>query len=78
MSRPSEADIDAAILAYLRSERWRCGQVTYVIRNALQMDKVANLKTYQVCYRLAKMEAAGKVERVPSNYAVMICWRVTT
>lgn len=74
MIHPSETDIEKAILEALT---WRIsGYPTYVLRNWLPRDMRTCLSTPQVLYHLKKLEAAGKVERVPSNYAVMICWRV--
>lgn len=47
---------------------------TYVIANWLS-DSISKRDTSFVLRRLKAMEKAGKVERVPSPYAVMICWR---
>lgn len=53
------------------------GRATYVVRNILDMDHgFKNLKTASVLSRLKRMEREGKVERVPSIYAIMICWKV--
>lgn len=53
------------------------GRATYVVRNILAREHgFTNLKTSSVLSRLKRMEREGKVERVPSSYAVMICWKV--
>lgn len=69
--------IDAAILDALRRYA-TSGAATYVVRNCLRSPSVAglNLTTAQVRRRLMLLERAGRVERVTSNYLVMIVWRV--
>lgn len=53
------------------------GMATYVVRNILSRNH-RNLPTAFVLRRLKSLEQAGKAERAPSVYAVMICWRRTT
>lgn len=51
------------------------GLMTYVIGNRLRW-KFPGLCTPFVLRRLKAMEKAGKVERIPTTYAVQLCWRV--
>lgn len=52
-------------------------RATYVVRNILAGEHgLTRLKTSTVLSRLKRMERVGRVERVPSSYAVMICWKV--
>lgn len=53
---------------------WGSNQMTYVVANSLRMDGYKGLKTDYVRRRLEKLERAGRVKRVPSIYARMICW----
>lgn len=55
-------------------QRWGNGAATYVLRNILSKSR-PDLTTASVRDRLIRMEREGKVERVPSSYKVMICWR---
>lgn len=48
---------------------------TYYIKNCLRR-KFPSVKTPWLLRRLKAMEKAGKVRRVPSDYATMICWDV--
>lgn len=75
MSAPLQ--IDAAILDALRYYGAN-GAATYVVRNVLRSRQGGGLdfSTAYVRRRLMRLERAGKVERVPSNYPVMIVWRV--
>lgn len=70
------ADLDAAVLAALAD---RHDAMTYVIRNiAAERPGWRDLTTARIlsaCRRLAK---AGLIEQVPSIYAVMLCWRITS
>lgn len=63
---------DEAILVAVRRYP---GAATYVIRNMLSTGQ-PHLKTASVLRRLKGLELAGKVERAPSSYRVMICWRI--
>lgn len=69
------AKLDADILDVLR-EHGRT--MTYVVRNVLTMRSYGYdwraLTTTQVRRRLIKLEQQGKVRRVPTGYAVQICW----
>lgn len=51
---------------------------TYVVRNWLASRSFGfkALKTPWVLRQLKRLEKAGKVRRIPSSYAVMICWEV--
>jgi hypothetical protein len=64
---------DDQILAALHSG----GQcMTYVVANRISMAwKSRPFDTAFILRRLKALEKAGKVERVPSSYAVQICWR---
>ena len=64
---------DEEILTELK--RWGCGTMTYVVRNGL-CSKYKGLKTSFVLRRMKALEAAGKVNRVPSPYKVQICWKL--
>ena len=66
MANPTDAEILAAMAGWHRS-------MTYVIANRLRR-KFGGLDTAFVLRRLKVMERAGKVKRVPSVYAVQICW----
>lgn len=72
MSKPT----DEQILTALRSG----GQcMTYVVANRISMKwKTRGFDTAFVLRRLKAMEKEGKVKRVPSSYAVQICWVATT
>lgn len=66
--------LDAAIVAAMAARP--SGTMTYVIRNILSMEHgYRTIATPTVLRRLKKMERAGEVERVPSGYAVQLCWR---
>lgn len=64
---------DREILAALQSG----GQcMTYVVANRISMAwKSRPFDTAFILRRLKALEKAKKVERVPSSYAVQICWR---
>lgn len=69
MSKPT----DDQVLAALR-DGGQC--MTYVVANRISMRwKSRGFDTAFVLRRLKALEKAGKVERVPSPYAVQICWR---
>lgn len=70
MNRPTDDDIIAAV-----ANRGGRTMPTYVIRNVLS-SKHKNLETALVLRQLKRLEKEGKVERVPSNYAVMLCWAI--
>ncbi|MFD3263170.1 hypothetical protein [Phenylobacterium ferrooxidans] len=67
-AKPTEAQV-LAVLAKRRG-----GVMTYVIRNGLQMDGVGNFETRDVLTVCRRLERAGKVKLVHTNYAVMLCW----
>lgn len=69
MSKPT----DAEILATLKGDQI----MTYVVANKLRR-KYHPLKTDFVLRRLKALEAAGKVRRVPTVYAVQICWALSS
>lgn len=50
--------------------------MTYQLANLIFANRFYNnpVTTSQVLHLMKKMEAAGKVKRVKSCYAVMICW----
>lgn len=48
---------------------------TYYIKNCLRA-KFPQVETPWVLRRLKAMEKVGKVRRVPTDYAAMICWDV--
>lgn len=54
-----------------------CGAPTYVVANKLRMKHQHHrpLDTAKVLRKMKVMERQGHVERVPSCYKVMICWR---
>jgi hypothetical protein len=64
---------DDAILASVAT--WGQRTPTYVVRNRLAMDGFS-VETPWVLRQLKRLERAGRVERVPSSYAVMLVWRV--
>ncbi|KTI34242.1 hypothetical protein ASV07_14750 [Enterobacter roggenkampii] len=66
MSKPTDEEIIQALTAH-----GRC--MTYVLTNILRR-KYWPLNTAYILRRLKKLEAAGKVMRVRSSYAVQICW----
>lgn len=53
-------------------------KATYVIRNILSMSGFRNIKTPWVLHQLKRLERDGRVVRVPSSYAVMLCWSAAT
>ena len=69
MSKPTDEEIIQALTAH-----GRC--MTYVVTNILRR-KYWTLDTAYILRRLKKLEAAGKVRRVRSSYAVQICWEAT-
>jgi hypothetical protein len=75
VNRPRQLDLlDAAIIAAMQSRP--AGIMTYVVRNILSMEHgYGPICTSTVLRRLKRMEQAGEVERVPSSYSVMLCWR---
>lgn len=50
---------------------------TYYLKNILRA-KFRDITTPWLLRRLKAMEKAGRVRRVPSDYAVMICWDVAS
>lgn len=67
-------DLETDILAVLRN---RSSDMTYVIANRLRMDHKkynGTLTTAQVLRRLKSLERRNLVKRVPSSYAVQLCW----
>ena len=55
-------------------------RMTYVVANILRMTHKhhnGTLGTAKVLRRLKALEKRGEVERVRSDYAVQICWRLT-
>lgn len=48
--------------------------MTYVIANRLRSRRF-NVRTDWVLRQLKRLEKAGRVHRVPSIYAVQLCWR---
>lgn len=62
---------DAELLAQLR--RWGNRSPTYALRNGLCMGGF-NVETPWVLRQMKRLERAGKVERVPSDWAVMLVW----
>ena len=69
MSKPTDEEIIQALTAH-----GRC--MTYVVTNILRR-KYWPLDTAYILRRLKKLEAAGKVRRVRSSYAVQNCWEAT-
>jgi Fe2+ or Zn2+ uptake regulation protein len=55
----------------------RSGEIlpTYYLKNTLRRQ-FRSITTPWLLRRLKAMEKAGKVRRVPSSYATMICWDV--
>lgn len=68
-TKPTDEQIIGAMAGYSSS-------MTYVIANRLRNAK-GGPDTAFVLRRLKAMEKAGKVKRVPSIYAVQLCWAVT-
>ena len=66
MSKPTDEQIIQVLADY-----GNC--MTYFVTNVLRR-KYWPLDTAYILRRLKKLEAAGKVRRVKSNYAVQICW----
>ncbi|WP_196093819.1 hypothetical protein [Citrobacter sp. Res13-Lact-LER2-35-b] len=66
MSKPTDEEIIQLLADY-----GNC--MTYFVTNVLRR-KYWPLNTGYILRRLKKLEAAGKVRRVKSNYAVQICW----
>lgn len=62
---------DAAILSAVTAFGSRA--MTYVVANHLRSLRF-NVRTDWVLRRLKRLEIEGKVVRVPSPYAVQICW----
>lgn len=68
--RPNDDQILAAMT------KWGSRSMTYVICNTLWSDGF-KVKTDWVRRQLMRLERAGRVHRVPSPYAVQICWTPT-
>lgn len=66
-------DDDAIVAATCR---WNGRAMTYVAANILRSAGF-NVRTDWVLRQLKRLEREGRVERVPSSYAVQICWRPT-
>lgn len=72
MAKPTEQEV---ITAFERREEYMTYHLANVITaNRGYKDKVT---TPQVLRLLKKMEIAGRVKRVRSNYAIQICWSLT-
>lgn len=71
MTRPKPTD-DQIVEAL---QTWGSSKMTYVVANVLRSMKLYG-ETAWVRRQLQRMEREGIVERVPSAYAVQICWRV--
>lgn len=66
--RPDDDTIVAA------TGKWNGRAMTYVTANILRSAGF-NVRTDWVLRQLKRLEREGRVERVPSSYAVQICWR---
>ncbi len=71
MTRPKPTDLE--ILAAVTD--WGNQTCTYVIRNRL-VSKGYAVRTPWVLRQMKRLERAGKVVRVPTNYLVQITWAV--
>lgn len=70
----SDKPTDGEILSEVR--KWGgSGAMTYVIHNVLSRKYKAATTAF-IRRRLTAMEKAGAVERIPSCYAVQICWAI--
>lgn len=68
------SEFDARVYAAL-AERSHGISATYVVYNILRREHgMRDVKTPRVLRSLKRLEAAGKVKRVPTSYAVMISW----
>lgn len=70
MDKPTDEQIIAQLSA------WGGDAMTYVVANRLRAKRFP-VRTDWVLRQLKRLEKAGKVERVPSIYAVQLCWRPT-
>lgn len=68
MAKPKKALTDAMVVEAIR--RFGSRAMTYVIANILDRK----WSTATIRRHLMDMERRGLVERVPSAYAVQICW----
>lgn len=79
-AKPSDAEILSVV------QNTQAGLMTYVVRNILALpprkewgathkQQYRKLDTSFIRRRLIALEKAGKVRRVPSCYAVQICWK---
>lgn len=66
MSKPTDDEIIQLLADY-----GNC--MTYFVTNVLRR-KYWPLDTAYVLSRLKKLEAAGRVKRVKSNYKTQLCW----
>ena len=78
MAKPMDAEkLERAIMSVLSDGTSR---MTYVIRNvvARRGSGRTGLKTPHVLRALKRLEKEEKVERVPSIYAVQLCWKIVS
>lgn len=66
---PTDDDILAA------TREWATSSMTYVIKNRLR-SKGFRVETPWVLRQMKRLERAGRVQRVSTNFAVQLCWRV--
>ena len=69
MGEPTDDDIIRAMTTH------GSRAMTYVIRNVLWTNGFRR-ETPWILRQLKRMERAGRVRRVPTSYAVQICWAV--
>lgn len=55
----------------------RSSMMTYHLANCLQRPREQHCGTSWLLRQLKRMEKAGAVQRVKSNYLVQICWAVS-
>lgn len=66
---------DEEILAVLAK---RTSMITYHLANCLQRPREQHCGTSWLLRQLKRMEKAGLVQRVKSNYLAQICWAVSS
>lgn len=68
-------ELDDEILSALNN---RSRSMTYVVANILRAENKTHicLKTSKVLRRLKHLEKSGKVERVKTDYATQLCWKL--
>lgn len=71
-NKPADEEILSAV------KRWGNRTMTYVVANVLAGREYGyrDIETPWLRRRLYRLEREGKVQRVPSCYAVQICWSV--